>query len=73
VKKKEKEDLDIGNLSDELEKVLAEAIRASAVEGRMPCARAFGLARELSVPIRAVGKTADRIGIRIARCQLGCF
>lgn len=73
MKKKKQEDLAAESLSEKREHALAEAIRASAEDGRIPCARAFGLARELKVPVGAVGRTADRIGIRIARCQLGCF
>ena len=52
---------------------LAEALRQCAADGRLPCAAAFALARELEVPPLAVGQAADELGIRIADCQLGCF
>ncbi|MDI6894398.1 MAG: hypothetical protein AB1503_07975 [Bacillota bacterium] len=52
---------------------LAEAVRQAAGDGRLPCARAFELARELRVPPARVGEMADRLGIKIVACQLGCF
>ena len=56
-------------MSNELE----EKIKSSLVNGKLPCAVAFKIAKELKVSPREVGETADKLGIRIARCQLGCF
>lgn len=52
---------------------LAETIRNSLVDGKLPCAVAFRIARELDVSVREVGKAASQMKIKIARCQLGCF
>ncbi len=52
---------------------LEEKVTSSLVEGKLPCAVAFKIAKELKVSPREVGETADKLGIRIARCQLGCF
>jgi len=48
-------------------------VTSSLVDGRLPCAVAFKIAKELKVSPREVGETADKLRIRIARCQLGCF
>ena len=52
---------------------LAEALKQRAADGRLPCAAAFALARELGLAPLAVGQAADELGIRIVDCQLGCF
>jgi len=52
---------------------LEEKVTSSLVDGRLPCAVAFKIAKELKVSPREVGETADKLGIRIAKCQLGCF
>lgn len=50
-----------------------EKVKSSLVDGKLPCAVAFKIARELKVSPREVGETADRLGIRVNKCQLGCF
>jgi len=52
---------------------LEEKVTSSLVDGQLPCAIAFKIAKELKVSPREVGKTADKLGIRIVQCQLGCF
>jgi len=52
---------------------LEEKVVSSLVDGKLSCAVAFKIAKELKVSIREVGETADKLGIRIAKCQLGCF
>ena len=42
-------------------------------DGRLPCARAFSVARDLDVEPLAVGMAANVAGIHISRCQLGLF
>ncbi|MBU4032906.1 MAG: hypothetical protein KKH41_00245 [Candidatus Thermoplasmatota archaeon] len=44
-----------------------------ARNGKIDCARALAIAKELKVPPRDVGKAIDGLGIRICNCQLGCF
>jgi len=52
---------------------LEKKLKSSLVDGRLPCAVAFKIARELKVSPREVGKTADKLSIKICNCQLGCF
>lgn len=52
---------------------IERALRETAEGGRIACAAALALAARLGVSPRAVGTAADRIGIRIGACQLGCF
>jgi len=52
---------------------LEEAIRRLAPGGRLPCAALFRLAAQSDRSPRAVRERADRIGVRISRCQLGLF
>ena len=52
---------------------IAAEIRRRAADGTLPCAVAFDIARGLSVAPGAVGKTADEIHVRLAKCQLGLF
>ena len=52
---------------------LEEKVVSSLVDDKLLCAVAFKIAKELKVSPREVGETADKLGIRIAECQLGCF
>ena len=52
---------------------LEGALKRKARGGRISCEKAFEVAEELDVPLRKVGKTLDRLEIKIVRCQLGCF
>lgn len=52
---------------------LQDAVREAAPGGRLPCARALQLARELGVSPARVGEVADELGVKIVSCQLGCF
>ncbi len=52
---------------------LEEKVMSSLEDNKLPCAIAFKIARELKVSPREVGETADRLGIMISKCQLGCF
>jgi hypothetical protein len=52
---------------------LEEKIESSLVDGKLPCPIAFKIAKELKVSPREVGQIADKLGIKICSCQLGCF
>lgn len=52
---------------------LDPAIRSALVNGRLPCEDAFTLATKHHIPAGRIGEAADRLGIRISRCQLGLF
>jgi hypothetical protein len=52
---------------------LERKIRDSLVEGKLPCATAFQIAREFKIAPREVGEACNQLGIKIRSCQLGCF
>ena len=54
-------------------RALEEELKASLVEGKLPCAVAFQIARKLKVAPKEVGDAANALKIKISSCQLGCF
>ena len=56
-----------------MEDKLAMKIKSSLVNGRLPCAVAFRIAKELKISPRDVGNAANRLSVKISSCQLGCF
>ncbi|HHY36797.1 MAG TPA: hypothetical protein GX518_03815 [Firmicutes bacterium] len=54
-------------------KDLLQEMAALAPEKRLSCPQALALAKRLGVAPIEVGRAADRLGIRIINCQLGCF
>jgi hypothetical protein len=62
-----------GGSHDDVVQALEKEMRASLVNGKLPCAVAFQIARKLKVSPRQVGDTANRLNIKISSCQLGCF
>jgi len=56
-----------------MNKALEEELKASLVDGKLPCAVAFNIARKLEIPPKQVGEAANKLNIKIASCQLGCF
>ena len=54
-------------------RALEKDIRAALVEGRLPCAKAFQIAKKAGVSTQRVGQACNALKIRIATCQLGCF
>ena len=57
----------------EINSTLAEEIKASLVNDHLLCPSAFQIAGKLKVAPRKVGDAANKLGVRIASCQLGCF
>ena len=55
------------------ERILEEELKASLIEGRLPCAVAFKVSRKLKVSPKKVGDMANKLNMKIASCQLGCF
>ncbi|MFQ6122271.1 MAG: hypothetical protein ACE5LA_04345 [Dehalococcoidales bacterium] len=52
---------------------LEDKVKSSLVDGKLPCAIALKIAKELKVSPLEVGRTANRLSIKISKCQLGCF
>jgi len=52
---------------------MEEFILRNLEEGKLPCEKAFAIAKELGVKPITVGHKADEMGIKISRCQLGLF
>jgi hypothetical protein len=50
-----------------------QALREGLVLGRLPCAVAWAIASRFAMPKLHVSAAAERLGIRIAQCQLGGF
>jgi len=63
----------IGESQGDVGRALEEEMRASLVNGKLPCAVAFKIARKLKVTPRQIGDAANRLNIKISSCQLGCF
>ncbi|MBE0617268.1 MAG: hypothetical protein IH608_05000, partial [Proteobacteria bacterium] len=61
------------NLSAEALSRLEAAVRAAVRDGCVACPAGWRVAKEQGVSCLAVGVTIDRLGIRVADCQLGCF
>ncbi len=56
-------------MAKDLEKLIKEA----AVDGKLPCAKAFKLAEEHGVSLKEIGEAANRAKVKVSHCQLGCF
>jgi len=52
---------------------LEHRVRETLRDGRLPCAYAFRIAAENGRTPAEVGAEADRLDVRISRCQLGLF
>ena len=59
--------------SENVEGGLEAALKASLVDGRLPCAVAFKVARKLNITPRTVGDKANEMKVKIINCQLGFF
>ncbi len=57
----------------DMERMLEEELKASLVDGRLPCAAALEISRKLKVKPIKVGDMANKLNVKIANCQLGCF
>ena len=52
---------------------LKVVILARAKDLTITCLEALEIARETKTPTKKVGQMLDDLGIRILKCQLGCF
>jgi len=59
--------------SENVEGGLEAELKASLVDGRLPCAVAFKVAKKLNITPRTVGDKANEMKVKIINCQLGFF
>lgn len=52
---------------------LLDAVEAKAVDGRVTCPVLRKLAEDQGVPYKVAGGAADRAGVKVHNCDLGCF
>jgi len=52
---------------------VAQALTAAVVDDVLPCASAWKIGRDHSLPRLVVGCAAESLEIRIGNCQLNCF
>jgi hypothetical protein len=48
-------------------------IQAALVNGKLPCPAAFKIAKETNATPKEIGEACNRLKIKVASCQLGCF
>lgn len=60
-------------MSDDIPEEVITAVKEAAEDNRIACGAAQKIAHDLGVPIPLVGRALDRLGIKITKCQLGCF
>lgn len=51
----------------------AAAVRENVADGKIACADAERIGRDLGTALAEVGRTIDLLEVRIGRCQLGLF
>lgn len=62
-----------GNLSEDALTQLESAVKAAVKDGTVACPAAWKIAADQVISRLDVGVTIDRLSIRVADCQLGCF
>jgi len=62
-----------GSLSPEQQEELEKRLHGLVKDNRINCASAFAIAKSLKIPPGEVGQAANKLKIKISKCQLGCF
>lgn len=52
---------------------IRDMVEEEASKGVITCAAAHGIANKGEVSIKKVGEVIEELGIKIKKCQLGCF
>jgi hypothetical protein len=55
------------------EEEISVKIREAAKDGKIPCALAMKIATENKISNKEMGELLNRLKIKVAQCQLGCF
>lgn len=53
--------------------IIHKALKSAASDGELPCSAAFEVAESLNISPAVIGDYADKLGLHLARCQLGLF
>jgi hypothetical protein len=53
--------------------LLGSAIKAALKDGYLPCPIGWRIAKDVAVPRIVLNAVMDKLGVRIANCQLGFF
>jgi len=56
-----------------MEEAIREEFLRREITDHLPCAVAFDMARALGVSPLEIGQAADRMAVRLVKCQLGLF
>jgi len=52
---------------------LEEVVRTQLIDDRLPCAKAWEIAKEHDLPKLEVASAVEGLKLRLSACQLGCF
>ena len=56
-----------------IDEEISVKIREAAKDGKIACAMAMKIAAESKISNKEMGELLNRLKIKIAKCQLGCF
>ena len=59
--------------ADEYGRIIEESSIDKDGRKTLPCAKAFELSEKYGIPLKDIGAWCTDNGIKISRCQLGCF
>jgi len=59
--------------AEEYGKIIEESAVEKDGKKMMPCAKAFELSEKFEISLKDIGEYCTKNGIKINRCQLGCF
>ena len=60
-------------LTSEQQEELEQRLRKACKENRILCSSALAIAKSLGIPPGELGRAANKLKIKISKCQLGCF
>jgi LAO/AO transport system kinase len=60
-------------LTPEQQEEIEQRLHKASKENRIHCSSALAIAKSLGVPAAEIGKSANKLKIKISKCQLGCF
>ena len=60
-------------LTPEQQEELEQRLHNASKENRIHCSSALAIAKSLGLPPGEVGRAANKLKIKISKCQLGCF